>query len=116
MIKGKKVRAVGREHTKASWLNVFLSAFMALGCTVSAPSNILISFLWGIPLIIFSIVMTIIQARYRPAKRMWLVMAAVFALFIVLAAVGVLPFGQSQSGTIFPSLLYLVMTACLIFI
>ena len=114
MIKGKKVRAVGREHTKAAWLNVFLSAFMALGCTVSAPSNILINFLWGIPLIIFSVVMTIVQARYRPAKRMWLVMAAVFALFVVLAAVGVLPFGQS--GTVLPSLLYLAMTACLIFI
>ncbi len=114
MIKGKKVRAVGREHTKAAWLNVFLSAFMALGCTVSAPSNILINFLWGIPLIIFSVVMTIIQARYRPAKRMWLVMAAVFALFVVLAAIGVLPFGQS--GTVLPSLLYLAMTACLIFI
>ncbi len=114
MIKGKKVRAVGREHTKAAWLNVFLSAFMALGCTVSAPSNILINFLWGIPLIIFSVVMTIIQARYRPAKRMWLVMAAVFALFVVLAAIGVLPFGQS--GTVLPSLLYLGMTACLIFI
>ena len=114
MIKGKKVRAVGKEHTKAAWLNVFLSALMALGCMISAPSNILINFLWGIPLIIFSVVMTIVQARYRPAKRMWIVMAAIFGLFIILTATGVLPFGQST--TTLPSIIYLAMMLGSIFV
>ena len=114
MIRGKKVRAVGREHTKAAWVNVFLSAFMALGCAVSAPANPLLSMLWGVPLIIFSVVMTIIQARYRPARRMWLVMAAAAGLFVVLTAAGVLPFGPAANSI--PSLIYLALTMGLIFI
>ena len=114
MIKGKKVRAVGKEHTKAAWLNVFLSALMALGCMISAPSNILVNFLWGIPLMIFAVVMTIIQARYRPAKRMWIVMAVIFGLFILLTATGILPFGQSTSTL--PSIIYLAMMLGSVFI
>lgn len=114
MVKGKKVRAIGKEHTKAAWLNVFLSVLMALGCMISAPSNILVNFLWGIPLIIFSVVMTIIKARYRPAKRIWIVMACIFGLFIVLTATGMLPFGQSTTNL--PSIIYLAMMLGSIFI
>ena len=114
MIKGNKVRAVGQEHTKAAWVNVFLSAFMALACMISAPTHIMINFLWGVPLIIFSVVMTIIRARYRPAKRMWIVMAVVSGLFIVLTVSGILPFGPGANSI--PSLIYLAMTMGLIFI
>jgi len=114
MIRGNKVRAVGKEHTKAVVCNVLLSAFLALGCTISAPSFILLNFLWGIPLTIFSVVMTILRARYRPAKRMWIVMAAVFGLFLVLTATGILPFGQSTESL--PSILYLIMMLGTIFI
>ena len=115
MIKGDKVRAVGKEHTQAAWVNVFLSAFMALGCMISAPSShIILNFLWGIPLVIFSVVMTIIRARYRPAKRMWMVMAAVFGAFIILAATGILPFAQAT--TALPSIIYLALMLCSIFV
>ena len=114
MIKGNKVRAVGQEHTKAAWVNVFLSAFMALACMISAPTHIMINFLWGVPLIIFSVVMTIIRARYRSAKRMWIVMAVVSGLFIVLTVSGILPFGPGANSI--PSLIYLAMTMGLIFI
>ena len=114
MIRGNKVRAVGTKHTKAAWVNVFLSAFMSLGCMVSAPSHMLVNCLWGIPLIVFSIVMTIIRARYRPARRMWIVMGAVFGLFVVLTAAGLLPFGPAANSI--PSLIYLAMAMGLIFI
>ena len=114
MIKGDKVRAVGRNHTRAVWVNVFLSAFLALGCFVSAPTHVLISFLWGIPLCIFSVVMTIIRARYRPAKRMWIVMAAVFSIYLILSVTHVLPFSPSQSSV--PSIIYLALMLCSIFI
>ena len=114
MIKGKKVRAVGKEHIKAVWVNTLLAAFMALGCTVSAPSHILLNLLWGIPLMIFSVVMTIVRSRYRPAKRMWIVMAAVFGLFLLLTALGILPFGPGT--TALPSVIYLTLMLCSIFI
>ena len=114
MIKGNKVRAVGRKHTCAVWVNVFLSAFLALGCFVSAPTHILISFLWGIPLCIFTVIMTIIHARYRPTKRMWIVMAVVLSIFIILTAINALPFSQSQS--LIPSIVYLVLMLCSIFV
>ena len=114
MIKGERVRAVGRKHTCAVWVNVFLSAFLALGCFVSAPTHVLVSFLWGIPLCVFSVVMSIIRARYRPAKRMWIVMAVVLSIFIILTATNSLPFSQSQS--LIPSIVYLVLMLCSIFV
>ncbi len=114
MIRGNKVRAIGREHTQAVWANVLLSAMMALGCTVSAPSHILLNFLWGIPLMIFSVVMTIVRSKYRPAKRMWTVMAAVFGLFLLLTVLGVLPVGQA--ATALPSVIYLGLMLCSVFI
>ena len=114
MIKGKKVRAVGRKHTQAEWVNVLVSAFMAVGCMVSANTHFLISMLWGIPLIVFSIVMTIIRARYRPAKRMWIVMAATMGAVILLLATGVITFSPAQ--TALSSLVFLGFMLCNIFL
>ena len=124
MIKGKKVRAVGRRHTQAAWANVFASVFTSLACLFTAPPryaffNIFnLNLLWGIPLVILSVILAIVKARYRGAKKMWIVMAAVFGLILVLTTTGVLAFGQNPavlSGTL-SALLYLLLTAGLIFI
>ncbi len=112
MIRGSKVRAVGTAHTWAVVANSVLSAFMGLGAVISAP-GVLLKYLFGFPVTVAAVVLTIIRSRYRPTKRMWIAMAAVMAVYLALVLTGVLSFG---AGTSFlPSLIYLALAAGLIF-
>ncbi len=116
MIRGKKVRAVGRRHTQAVWANVFMSLFTSVGCFVSAPcyTPLNLNFLWGLPMAVAALVLTIVKARYRSAKRMWAVMGAVLAVVLIGTLTGLIPFSPAENAL--PSLFYLLMTAALIFV
>ena len=129
MIKGKKVRAVGTKHTLAAWANVFATIFTALtgvftlspvqgGSFFPSIAQFLGNMLWGVPVVVLSLVLSIVKARYRPAKKIWLVMAAVLGLILVLTTTGVLSFGTSTGmiPNLYSGLIYLILTACLIFI
>ena len=112
LVHGNKVRAIGKKHTGAAFANIALSSFYSLGCCVSFPNNILINLLWGIPLMIAAVVLTIVRSRYRPTKRMWTMMGVTFSAFVVLAACGAITYGFSDS--VFSSLFYLLATAAII--
>ena len=73
---------------------------------------------WGVPVVVLSLVLAIVKARYRPAKKIWLVMAAVLGLILVLTTTGVLSFGTAAGmiPNLYSGLIYLILTACLIFI
>lgn len=113
MIRGNKVRAVGTAHTWAVVANAVFAALMGLGAVISGP-GMLVKYLFGFPVTIAAVVLTIIRSRYRPTKRMWLVMAGVLAAYLVLTLTGVLTFGAGNS--FLASLIYLILAGSLIFI
>ena len=128
MIKGKKVRAVGTRHTLAAWANVFAAIFTAVtgvftlspvqGAFFPSIAQFLGNLIWGVPVVVLSLVLSIVKARYRPAKKIWLVLAAVLGLILVLTTTGVLSFGTAAGmvPNLYSGLIYLALTACLIFI
>lgn len=112
LVRGNKVRVIGKKHTAAIFVNIALSVFFSLGCAISFPNSIWINLLWGIPLIIVSFVLTIVRSRYRATKRMWMAMGIAFALFIILTVCGAITYGKSSA--LWSSLFYLIATIFII--
>lgn len=114
MIRGNKVRCVGRNHTVAVIVNTLTAAFMSTCCFTSAPGFIFFNLLWYIPLLALSIIFSILQGRFRHTRKIWAVLASVFTLFIALTIAGVVTVSPSASPL--SSLFFLALSACLIFI
>jgi len=111
-IRGKKVRVVGKKHTGAAFVNTLLAVFYSIGCGISCPGSFWINMLWGVPLVIVSLVLSILRSRFKNPKRLWLTMGITFAAFIALISFGGITYGSDDA--VFSSIFYFLATVALL--